>query len=98
MEQVRLKNGAGESAPLVKVVMISLENLVVSNPIAAYELVEMCKDRTHKPFGNTSTVLKDLALIMDDDGVHDSIRNIVLSAFVGDGLDMHLEYPVNTEA
>lgn len=96
MEQVRLKNGAKEAEVIVKVVMISLDNLVVSNPVAAYELVEMCKDRTHKPFGNTSTVLKEFALITDD-GVHDSIRNIVLSAFVGDGLDMHLEYPVNTE-
>ncbi len=37
---------------------------------------------------------KELALVQPDGRVHESIRNIVLSAFEGEGLEMHMVSPV----
>lgn len=93
MTIANLKNGAEEDGALVTVVMIGLENLMNSNPIAACELVEMCKNNAHKPFGNAGAVLGELGLLIDGT-VHGSVRNIVLSAFEGEGLNMRLTNPM----
>ena len=93
METVILKNDTEELKVLVQTTMISLENLVNTNPIAAYELVEMCKDVNHKPFGNVGNILEDLGLV-NSGQVHTSIKNIVLSAFEGDGINLRLTFPI----
>lgn len=93
METVKLKNGTEEVEVLVQTTMIALENVVNTNPIAAYELVELCKDASHKPFGNAGDILEDLSLV-NNGQVHTSIKNIVLSAFEGEGFDLHLTFPV----
>lgn len=93
LKAVVLKNGAEEVEPLVAVVMMSLRTLLRENPIAFFELVQLCKDRNHKPFGTTGTILEQTSLIQN--GVlHDSVRNIVLSAVEGEGLEMRLTSPV----
>jgi hypothetical protein len=94
MQTVILKNGAEESLPLVNVMMMSLRSLMQENPIAFYELVMKCRDHNHKFFGNVGDVLKRLSLVETSGSIHDSIRNIVLSAAEGDGLDMSLGSPV----
>jgi len=95
MRTVRLKNGAEEAKPLVGVTMMSLQKLEQTNPIAFYELVMKCKDDGHELFGNTGDVLQSLALIQDKRGqVHNSIKNIVLSAV---NVDMSLGSPVEEE-
>ena len=96
---VRLKNGIEEAKPLVAVVMLSLESLFKEGKgIVFYELVEICKDSNHKPWGTAiGEDLKNLSLASEVDGkwlVHDSIRNIVLSAAEGEGLDLRLVNPV----
>lgn len=93
METVILKNNTKEPKVLVSTTMITLENLVNTNPIATYELVELCKDASHKAFGNAGKILEDFSLV-NNGQVHESIKNIVLSAFEGDGLDMHLTFPI----
>ena len=77
----------------VQTTMIALENLVNTNPMSAYELVEVCKDANHKIFGNAGDILEDFGLV-NDGQVHESIKNVVLSAFEGDGLDMCLIFPI----
>src|SRR3989338_5617614 len=86
---VKLKNGSEEAEPLVRVTMMSLQHLMGENPIAFYELVELCKNRNHKMFGNTNEILERLSMVSNG-FVHGSIRNIVLSAVKGEGLDMQL--------
>lgn len=93
MEIVKLKNGAEEADIAVKVTMMSLNMLMETNPIAAYELVQICKNPNHKMFGNTEEVLVDLSLLSED-GVHSVIKNVVMSAFEGEGLDMCLTSPL----
>jgi hypothetical protein len=100
MQEIKLKNGSFEPMPLVVATMVSLDNLLKNHVTAFYDLVMICRsaDRPHplnryKPFGNNGKVLRDLALLHEDGSVQTSIRNIVLSAVTGDGLDMVLGTP-----
>ena len=93
MEMLTLKNGAEEPKPLVLSVTMSLQKIFEDNPIVAYELVTMCREAGHKFFGDSEEVLKAWGLVQPDGKVHESIRNIVLSAVQGDGLNMVLGSP-----
>lgn len=94
MNILRLKNGSTEAEPLVRAAMASLSRLFESDPIAFFELVSKARDRSHQFFGNTGDKLKALALVDGGGGVHDSLRNIVLSAVSGEMLEMRLGNPV----
>ena len=96
MNILKLKNGSEEAEPLVKVTMMSLNQLMQGLPgaIDAYELVEKCKDPDHKMFGDSEKHLIDAGLMEGPGRIHDSIRNVVLSAAVGDGLELHFESPI----
>lgn len=77
--------------------MLALEALFTDKPIHAFELVQLCRHTEHRPFGRTGHDLATAGLIEHAAGrftVHDSIRNVVLSAVEGDGLSMTLRNPV----
>jgi hypothetical protein len=93
MTTVRLRNGSDEADGLVRVTMISLRDLAETNPIAFFEMVMICRNRVHRLFGNVGDLLKGRNLIEHDGQPHNSVRNVVLSAVVGDGLDMTLRSP-----
>jgi len=90
MKSITLKNGAVEAEPLVDMVMLTLSDLIRHRPIEFYELVMCCRDNEHVPFGNTGDKLKEWALYP----ISGSIRNVVLSAVTGDGIDMSLGSPI----
>ena len=98
MEMVTLKNGSEEAKPLVVIVMMSLRKLFNSgnmgDAISAYELAMKAREPGHKLFGNTVQDLAKLALVNADGSMHDSVRNIVVSAVEGEGFDMTLGNPV----
>jgi hypothetical protein len=62
--------------------------------LALYDLNEVCKGKNYTPFGDNLKKLQDLSLLQPDGKPHESIRNVVLSAVQGEGLDMHLGSPV----
>lgn len=93
MRTFRLKNGTEEAKGLVATIVLALEKLMETDPLGFFELVKLCRDRDHKPFGNATDRLRDLGLWP----IHDSIRNVVLSAVTGDDLDMALGSPVMRE-
>lgn len=98
MDTFLLRNGTEEVEPLVVTVMTSLRLIFERQPIAFYELVMFCRDDRHRLFGTSGDELVRRGLL-DSDGsdgfrVHDSIRNIVLSAADGEGLEMTLINPV----
>ena len=97
MRTVWLKNGTEEVKMMIVFTMDLLRSLLHDNPIAMYELVMVCRDSKHIPFGNTSEELQKLLLLQPDGRPHNSIRNIVLSAVMGDGLDMCLVNPIDKE-
>jgi hypothetical protein len=89
---MKLKNGSEEHDGLVGVTMMSIRQLTKTHPIAFYELVMLARDPKHKLFGNTDEPLNALSLITNGQ-IHDSIRNIILSAVEGEGREMTLGSP-----
>ncbi len=96
LKTVMLKNGSEEFGPLVAVTMMSLRSLCTTDPVSFYELVQKCRDQNHQFWGNSTQKLRDLSLIQPSGNVHDSIRNIVLSAVTGEKFDMVLGSPIAT--
>jgi hypothetical protein len=94
MIEQELKNGAVEADVLVTATMVSLYQLWKKKPIVMYELHQKCLNNDHKLFGNAGADLRDLNLINDDDSVHGSIKNIVLSAMTGEGLSLTMVSPI----
>lgn len=98
METVRLRNGAEEASVLVRLMMWQLGELFKTQPIHFYELVMLCRDPAHRLFGATADDLAAMKLVTPVEGrpaqVHDSIRNIVLSAVDGEDFEMVLRNPV----
>ena len=94
IKMVTLKNGIEESEICVKVHMLSLEILFKEKPITFYEFVMKCRNPKHEMFGDTANDLIDLNLMNKNNQIHDTTRNIVLSAVTGEGLEMKLESPV----
>jgi len=94
MEVVMLRNGTEEAKPLVAVMMMSLEHLMDEQPLALYDLVMKCRDREYQFFGDNEKYLQDLKLVETNGNIHGSVRNIILSAVRGEGIDMMLGSPV----
>jgi hypothetical protein len=94
MIEKKLKNGAVEVDALVTATMVSLYSLWKKKPIVFYELYQKCLNNDHKLFGNAGADLKDLSLVNEDGSVHNSIKNIVLSAVTGDGLSLTMVSPI----
>jgi hypothetical protein len=94
MEEVTLKNGSKEADVLVAATMVTLRDLINKKPIIFYELVMKCrKGDDHKFFGNSEKDLKALSLVENNGSIHNSIRNVVLSAVTGEDLGMVLGDP-----
>lgn len=99
MPTVRLRNGAEEHKQLVALIGQRLQRLLnEGKAMVLYELVELCRNRDHTPFGQTGEDLQQLDLARrQTDGrwwVHESIRNIVCSAVRGEELAMTIGNPV----
>jgi hypothetical protein len=94
MIEKELKNGTKEADVLITATMTSLYQLWKKKPIVMYELHQKCLDNNHKLFGNSGADLRALSLVQDDDSVHGSIRNVVLSAMTGEGLSLTLVSPI----
>ncbi len=91
---IKLRNGTEEHKGLVTALMMSLGELLKSKPIAFYELVSLARSPGHELWGNTREVLSGLMLVDQQGNVHDSCRNIILSATEGDGLELTLRSPI----
>lgn len=90
---VTLKNGTTEVEPLVAATMMSLRKLFDEEPIVLFDLVSRCRDDSYEWFGDAEKECKDLRLVQSDNTIHRSIKNIILSATEGDGMDMTLVSP-----
>lgn len=93
-DHVRLKNGALEPDILVRAIMVSLRGLLREQPIAFYALVMHCRDpQGHEFWGDMEEVLRGMGLVERGGATHGSVRNIIVSATQGDGMDMHIVDP-----
>lgn len=97
MAGVKLRNGTVEPLAIVQVIYGSLRRMFedgIGGALLAYELAMKCRDPNHQIFGSMGKKLQDLALIDANGRVNSQIKNVVLSAMKGDGLDMELVNPV----
>lgn len=95
METIKLRNGAEESKAIVGAVIMSLNELLkkgMSGMLAAYDLVQVCRG-VGKPFGKNGEILRDLSLLQPDGNVHDSIKNVILSATRGKDFELTFDSP-----
>lgn len=94
---MKLKNGSEEYDVLVKTVMFIINELLKDGKaIPLYELVMLARDSKHELWGQTGEGLKKLSLIEETTSgysIHSSIKNIILSSAVGDGLEMEFQDP-----
>ncbi len=93
MNVVKLKNGAEEAEPAVKVGIFALKDLCSTSPLVFYDLVMLCRDPKYKAWCNMGPA-KDAGLMQPDGNIHDTIKNIVLSAVTGEGLKMQIGSPI----
>lgn len=97
MNILPLRNGATEPEPLVHATMLSLRTLFDERPIHFYELAQIARHPQHSVCSpRIDADLRALGLLGSDGGgarMHESIRNIMLSAVDGEGLDMQLRDP-----
>lgn len=100
MSKITLKNGAQEVRQLVAITMMSLRKLFDDDPMVAYDLIMLCRNSDYRPFGSAPDKLAALRLASPMGigmTVHESIRNIVLSAATGEGMDIGIENPIAVE-
>lgn len=93
MDVTKLKNGREEATVLVTVTMATLKHLMKTKPIVLFEFVSKCRDSAHELFGCSGADLKALSLIDEGGTPHNSVKNIVLSAIEGEGLEMTIGDP-----
>lgn len=92
---VNLKNGTQEAKVAVVNLMSILCDLADTDPIAIYELHQKCQNRDHKFYGNYQQTLTRRKLLEDSGFPHNTVRNILLSAYVSKGdWDFALETPI----
>lgn len=94
MKTIKLKNGKEELKAGVQAIMVSLRDLFERDPIAFYELNELCKNRDHKLFCDAEKLGEMVQKRGDGSVVHETIRNVVLSCVQGAGLDMTIGSPI----
>jgi hypothetical protein len=100
LKAVKLKNGTEEFEGLVPVLMAMLRHLADKYPTAFFDLVNQVRDPGYEVFSPGEVgVLVSLGLALEGSTmkklvVHDSVRNIVLSAVGGNGLEMRLGDPL----
>lgn len=97
MNIVTLKDGTVIAEPMALVLNMSLNTLMSNNPIALYELVMLCCDAKHQLFGNTGTILRDMALIEPDGSIRDEIKAFFKNSAQGDGPDMQFVNPIKQD-
>lgn len=95
---IMLKNGAIVPEATVATTMISLREIIESDPIAFFEFIEICNNENHSLFGDTDKTLKNLGLIQSNGQPHDITKLIALAATEGDGLDLKLVSPYENQS
>lgn len=100
MEMLRLNNDSSEPKISVATTMMSIRSLWdqgITGICAVSDLYERCRDPNHQIANGELKTLQGLALIQPDGRIHDTIKNVVLSAITGESSDIALGSPIKQE-
>ena len=95
-QMLTLRNGSQEPFALVNSTMMSLRQMMedILGATALYDLHQICLGTNYRPSARQLEYLKGRCLLQANGHPHDSIKNIVLSAIEGEGLEMTLVSPL----
>jgi hypothetical protein len=96
-EVVKLRNGAEVPRASVTPILLSLEALAGTDLISLYEAVEVARDRTHEPFGQTGERLTEAGLLERDGAMHGVTRDVILASVAGSGDSLQFVDPYASE-
>lgn len=88
-----LRNGRDVPGPVVRVTVLSMERLLENNPVAFVEAVEVARDPSHRPWGQTGKVLAGAGLTGAGGRMHGAMRDVILACTEGDGAGLRLVSP-----
>ncbi len=97
MDSVTLRNGSVEPKSIVLTTMLALDTLWKSGLPGMLEVCDLhaiAQGKGADVNKNTIAHLQELELVQPDGKLHDSVRNIVLSACEGEGIHMTLSSPL----
>jgi hypothetical protein len=104
IQMATLTNGAKVPVPSVQQTLMHLDDMVAAHGVMPiYELLEVCKDPDHRPFGTMGDNMNDFGLLTEWDPsskravVHDFTRDVVLAAIQGQDLSIVRQIIVSTE-
>jgi hypothetical protein len=96
-EMVVLKNGKAAPRSLINTVHLALVHLAsngsVPDALAAISLADFCRNGVAIS-GRELTILTEMTLVESDGSVHDTIKDIVLSATVGSSFNLRVVNPI----
>lgn len=94
MNEVRLKNGTTALQVAVASTLSTLEVLRDNHPLALFDLVMFARDPGDTLDRDTLQMMKKFSLVDESGAMPRDVRNVVLSAAEGDGLNMRLVSPL----
>lgn len=95
MKTVTLKhNNIEEAEVAVTSIMISLKQLLTDSYLAFYDLVMLARDDNTSIWIPSAIILKKFGLLDESLQMHDTIRNVILSAVEGENTEMILVNPI----
>ncbi len=97
MQKMLLRNGSEELKPAVQAIMMTLNNLWESGlpgMLAVCDLREIALGKSIPVSADTIQRLQDSKLLEPNGQIHQTVRNIVVSACEGEGGHMTLSSPL----
>ena len=95
MNMTTLKTGKIVPQPTLITTMTALDALYNCGSLAFFEFVELCRNSNHKIWSDEQCKeLTDLSLIQKNGSVRSDVKEIVLAATIGDGLNLSLTSPI----
>lgn len=88
------KDGKNLPQSTIVATIVSLENLMYTNPVAFYELVVACRNPEYEIFKNVKDVLKKYSMIEQNGDIKPEIKAIVLDMTEGEGLKTGIFNPI----
>ena len=98
MRMMRLRNGSEAPDIIIAAAMTALERLAgqgLPGMLALDEMTRFCREAC-PPSAQSMRLLVAARLVSEEGMVHDVIRNVVLSAVEGHGLELRLGSPMGT--
>jgi hypothetical protein len=96
---VTLKNGTQYARRTMNTVMHHIRQMQTEIPNGALllnDLVTKCRDADYEYYPGCQWKLSELDLLDSDGQVKPSVRDIVLSAVIGEGMDIGFASPIRT--